>query len=141
MAKGYSYIQQMQDQRGEAWIMTLKPEEIQNSAKRIVKDMVKGSIDYDNLGYAFKDSKFLENLSIGVSNELQVNTLYYNACVEYRSKYPLYPNITASITHLEKLINIYTIIINKLYMVKSTGNIGYLVDIAPLLYNDRFHLN
>lgn len=137
----YSYIKQMEDQRGENWIISLRPEEIQGSSKRIVKDMVKGAIDYDTMGYAFRDSKFLENLFIGVSNELQVNTLYYNACYEYQIKYPTYPNITQTIGHLQKLLNIYGTVYNRLNMVRETGNIGYLVDIAALLYNDRFHLN
>lgn len=142
MAKLYSYIKQMEDQRGMNWIVTLRPEEIQQASKRIVKDMVRGAIDYNTMGYAFSDSKFLENLFIGVSNELEINTLYYNACVAYQQMYPTYPNIVPAIAHLQKLLNIYNIVYNKLDAVRSTGgNIGYLVDICPLLYNDRFHLN
>jgi hypothetical protein len=138
----YSYIKQMEDQRGkESWIVSLRPEEIQNSTKRIVKDMVKGAINYDTMGYAFMDSKFLENLFIGVSNELEINTLYYNACVAYQQTYPTYPNIASAIAHLQKLLTIYNTIYTRLSYVRSTGNIGYLSDIAPLLYNDRNHLN
>lgn len=142
MAKGpYSYIKQMEDQRGANWIVSLTPQDIQNSSKRIVKDMVKGAINYDTQGYAFQDPKFLENLFLGVSNELEINTLYYNACVSYQSMYPTYPNIASTISHLEKVINIYNNVYSRLNMVRATGNIGYLVDISPLLYNDRFHLN
>ena len=137
----YSYIKQMEDQRGANWIVTLKPEDIQMASKRIVKDMVNGSISYDNMGYAFQDSKFLENLFIGVSNELEINTLYYNAVSVYSQMYPTYPNISQTIAHLGKLLNIYNVIYNRLDAVRGTGNIGYLVDISPLLYNDRFHLN
>ena len=137
----YSYIKQMEDQRGENWIISLRPEEIQNSSKRIVKDMVKGAINYDTMGYAFQDPKFLENLFLGVSNELEINTLYYNACLLYQQNYPVYPNISNIIAHLEKVLNIYNNIYARLNMVRGTGNIGYLVDISAMLYNDRFHLN
>lgn len=137
----YSYIKQMEDQRGENWIVTLRPEDIQNSTKRIVKDMVKGAIDYTTQGYIFGDSKFLENLFIGVSNELEINTLYYNACVYYMQSFPGTPNISPAIAHLQKLINIYSIVYSRLDAVRASGNIGYLTDIASLLYNDRHHLN
>ena len=104
--------------------------------------MVRGNINYDTMGYAFRDPKFVENLFIGVSNELEINTLYYNACVNYQQMYPTYPNIAAAISHLERLLYIYNSIYTRLDAVRNSyGNIGYLVDIAPLLYNDRFHLN
>lgn len=137
----FNYLKQMEDQRGEAWIVSLKPEEIQQNAKRITKDMVKGAIDYNRYGYAFLDSKFLENLFIGVSNELEINTLYYNASVYYQQAFPTYPNISAAIAHLEKILYIYNTIYERLNCVRATGNIGYLADIAPLLYNERNHLN
>ena len=141
MAKGYNYIRQMEDQRGENWILTVRPEDIQNSTKRIVKDMVKGNINYEKEGYAFIDSKFLENLFIGCSNELEINTLNYNACIYYQQAFPATPNINAHIAHLSKVINIYNIILPRLDAVRATNNIGYLIDIEALLYNDRNHLN
>lgn len=141
MGKGYSYIKQMEDQRGENWIVTLRPDDIQNSTKRIVKDMVKGNINYEKEGYAFLDPKFLENLFIGCSNELEINTLNFNACMYYKEAFPYTPNINAHIAHLSKVCNIYDTILPRLSAVKMSGNIGFLVDIPALLYNDRNHLN
>ena len=46
MAKN-SYIQMMVAQRGPEWITTIRPEEIQNSTKRIVKDMANGYLEYE----------------------------------------------------------------------------------------------
>lgn len=141
MARNNNYITSMISSRGEQWLITLRPEDIQNSTKRIVKDMARGNIDYEKYGYAFLDNKFLENLFIGVSNELEINTLNYNACRFYYQYYPQTPNIGTHIYHLERVINAYTIIRNKLEMVRSTGNIGYLSDISGMLFNDRNHLN
>jgi hypothetical protein len=137
----YNYIKQMEDQRGESWIVSLRPEDIQNASKRIVKDMVKGTINYDSQGYAFLDSKFLENLFIGVSNELEINTLYYNACIYYQQAFPTTPNLQSAIAHLQRLNEIYNTIYYRLCEVRATGNIGCLVDITSLLYNYRHHLN
>ena len=61
MAKN-SYIQMMIAQRGTEWLSMIRPEEIQNSTKRIVKDMVKGNIEYEKYGNVFLDLKFMENL-------------------------------------------------------------------------------
>ena len=79
MAKN-SYIQMMVAQRGTDWITTIRPEEIQNSTKRIVKDMAKGNIEYEKYGSIFLDPKFMENLLIGVSTELESNTFNYRGC-------------------------------------------------------------
>lgn len=141
MAKNNSYIQMMFSQRGEDWILTINPIEIQNSTKRIVKDMVKGSIEYEKHGNVFLDPKFLENLLIGVSNELESNTFNYNGCQLLQQMYPSTPNLPQHVNHLERLVYIYTIIRDKLFAVKSTGNIGYLTDISGMLFNDRNHLN
>lgn len=138
---GISYIQMMENQRGENWLVTLRPEDIQNSAKRIVKDMVRGNIDYEKHGWVFLDSKFMENLFIAVSNELEINTLNYNACSFYYSYYPDTPNLGTHILHLERYGYIYTVIRDKLYNVRMTNNIGYLTDISGMLFNERNHLN
>jgi hypothetical protein len=138
---GVSYIQMIANQRGENWLVTLRPEDIQNSTRRIVKDMARGFIDYEKYGYAFQDSKFLENLFIGVSNELEINTLNYRSCQFYYQYYPQTPNMGPHIYHLERVIYAYTIVRERLNMVRQTGNIGYLTDISGMLFNDRNHLN
>lgn len=141
MAKNNSYVQMMYNQNGEEWISALRPEDIQRSTKRIVKDMVRGSIDYQVFGKFFLDPKFLENLIIGVSNELEINTLNYNACKFYCGYYPQTPNILPHIYHLERSCYIYNTVLERLNLVKMYGNVGYLTDISALLYNDRNNLN
>ncbi len=141
MAKNNSYIQMMYNQQGEDWIINVRPEDIQRSCKRVVKDMVKGTIDYEKFGKYFLDIKFMENLIIGLTNELEINTLNYNACKLYYSYYPNTPNLGTHIYHLERILYIYNIIYERLNWVKSTGNVGYLTDISGLLFNDRNHLN
>lgn len=141
MAKNNSYIQMMYNQNGDEWINALRPEDIQRSTKRIVKDMVRGSIDYQQHGKFFLDPKFMENLIIGVSNELEINVLNYNACVFQFQYYPNIPNMQAHINHLQKVCNIYNQILARLMSVKSTGNVGYMTDITALLFNDRNYLN
>lgn len=141
MAKNNSYIQMMVNQNGDEWILALRPEDIQRSTKRIVKDMVRGTIDYQNHGKFFLDPKFMENLIIGVSNELEINTLNYNACQFYYQYFPQTPNIQPHIYHLERTCYIYNIILSRLNAVKMYGNVGYMTDISALLFNDRNNLN
>ena len=135
-----SYIQMMVNQQGEDWIINVRPEDIQRSTKRIVKDMVKGSMDYEKFGKYFLDLKFMENLIIGVSNELAINTLNYNSCKFYYMYFPQTPNLGPHVYHLERLVFVYSTILEKLNYTKTTGNIGYLTDISGMLFNDRNHL-
>lgn len=141
MAKNNSYIQMMMNQNGDEWILALRPEDIQRSTRRIVKDMVRGTIDYQTQGKFFLDPKFMENLIIGVSNELEINTLNYNACQFYYQYYPQTPNIQPHIYHLERTCYIYSTILQRLNAVKMSGNVGYMTDISALLFNDRNNLN
>lgn len=136
-----NYITNMMRQFGDNWIVALKPEDIQRSGKRISKEMVKGQFDYEQVGKYFLDGKFLENLIISINNELEINTLYYNAISFYKSYYPNIPNIGAIENHLQSLCYIYSVIGSKLSCVKQSGNIGYLHDISALLYSYRNHLN
>lgn len=125
-----SYIQMMYNQYGEEWVQSVKPEDIQRSCRRIVKDMVKGTINYEQLGRFFFDPKFMENLIIGVSNELEINTLNYNSCSFYYMHFPQTPNLGTHIQHLEKVCNIYNTIFDRLQFTKAYGNIGFLYDIS-----------
>ena len=85
MAKNNSYIQMMMNQNGDEWILALRPEDIQRSTRRIVKDMVRGTIDYQTQGKFFLDPKFMENLIIGVSNELEINSFYLSQACQRES--------------------------------------------------------
>jgi hypothetical protein len=130
MGKLNSYINNMIQQYGNDWVNAMTPDNIQRNAKRIVKDMSKGAINYETQGACFLDPKFMDNLIIAINNELEINTLNYNACSFYMQYFPNTPNIGSHIYHTERLIHIYTTVLNKLNMVKSTGNIGFLADVA-----------
>jgi hypothetical protein len=140
MAKQNSYFTSMVAQRGPEWLMTLRPDEIQNATKKIVRDMAKGVVDYERFGSAFLDPKFMENLLIGLSNELESNTFNYNGCSMLLAAYPQTPNLPQHVAHLSKVVYAYNLVRNKLLDVKASGNIGYLIDISGMLYNDRMHL-
>lgn len=136
-----NYITNMIKQFGENWIVALKPDDIQRSGKRIVKEMVKGQYDYETVGKYFLDGKFLDNLIISVKNELDSNILYFEAVTFYARYNPNIANIGAQISHLQALCHIYNMIYGRLSDVKQTGNIGYLHDISAFLYSYRLHLN
>jgi hypothetical protein len=136
-----NYFESMQKQFGDNWIITQNPDSIQRSAKRIVKEMVHGNIDYQKYGNYFLDPKFMENLIIACRNELEVNTLLYTAVYHYAQQEPLYPNINIELNHLQALCYVYNVITQKLDYVKLYSNVGYLADIASLLYTYRHHLN
>ena len=136
-----NFITNMIRQYGDNWIVAMNPENIQKSAKRIFKEMVRGQYDYEKLGEYFLDGKFLDNLIVAASNELEINTLYYNALSFYMQSFPQTPNISPAIVHVQKLAYIYNVILQALSTVKQTGNIGYLHNICALLYSYRAHLN
>lgn len=135
-----NYITMNENRMGENWVNLVQPENIQRSTKRLVKEITKGQIDYEKSGKYFQDMKFLENLIIGITNELEINTLNYNACMFYYQYFPQTPNLGPHIGHIERVIYIYSSILERLNYVKSTGNIGYMVDIQGLLFNDRKHV-
>ena len=82
MTNNFNYITQQISKNGTDWIAALRPEDIQRQAKRIVRDMVRGSIKYEEVGMYFLDMKFLENLIIGIKNELDINIMNYINLVE-----------------------------------------------------------
>lgn len=140
MAKNNNYFKQMQDRYGENFISLITPEQIQTGAKRIVKELIKADFDLEKVGNYFLDLKFLDNMIIAISNELETTSLYYNAVSFYKNYYPDYPNIGIQQSHLFILCQIYSTVLGKLQSVKNTGNIGYLADTSALLYNYRNHL-
>lgn len=140
MGKNNCYIGNMVSQYGEDWTARITPDAIQRSTKRIVKEIAKGSIDYEEFGQQFLDPKFIENLIIGITNELEINTLNLNACQFHYQYYPYIPNMSNHINHLARVNYIYSVILERLNYVKVSENIGYMVDIPGLLYADRRHL-
>ena len=65
MAKGgRTYIETMIKQYGTDWLVSVNPDSIQRSTKRIIKDMVNSTMDYGKYGQYFLESKFLENIII-----------------------------------------------------------------------------
>lgn len=140
MAAKNSYFKQQIDKFGETFVSLVTPDQIQGQAKRIVKELVKGEIEFEKYGQYFLDLKLLDNLIIGISNELSDYSLYSTAVTFYKSYYPMTPNITVRENHLQALCYIYSVILSKLQLVRSTQDIGYLSDISALLYNYRNHL-
>ena len=140
MAAKTNYFKQNIDRLGEDFIALTPPEQIQGQAKRIVKELVKGDIELEKFGQYFLDLKFLDNLIIGIKNELDEQSLYSVAVSEYRINHPDIPNIGYRENHLQVLCYIYSVVLAKLQAIKCDRNIGYLSDTSALLYNYRSHL-
>lgn len=138
--KQKSYIDKMINLFGENWIVATTSESIQRQGRRIARDMAKGAIDYEKHGKYFLDGKFLENLIISFSNEYEVALLHYNALTFYHNAYPDVPNVTSLIYHDQVECYIFSLLIQKLNMVKCTGNVGELYDIGGILSQYRNHL-
>jgi hypothetical protein len=130
----------MVTQFGEDWAARVTPDAIQRSTKRIVKEIAKGSIDYEQYGQQFMEPKFIENLIIGITNELEINTMDLTACQFYYAHFPSTPNMGNHIQHLSRVYYIYNVVLERVNYVKLSGNIGYMVDIPGLLYSDRKHV-
>ena len=140
MAKPSSYIDSMIKSYWENWLVAMSPETIQRSAKRIVKDMVRGTIEYEKYGQYFLDGKFIDNLIVAINNEFELSSLHYNALLEYQQNHPYIPNLNIHINHDLALVTVYQNILSRLQAVKIDQNIGYLADIAAVLYQYRNHL-
>lgn len=138
--KKTSYFDQQLKNYGENWIVALTPEDIQRSAKRIVKDMVRGNIDYEKHGKYFLDTKFLDNIMIAINNEYEVSSLHYNALVFYQQYFPQIPNLSIHINHDAVMTTIYRTILNKLEQVKLYQNVGFMCDTAAMLNKYKQHL-
>lgn len=120
----------------EDFVRFLKPEQIQKSAKeRIFREMARGQIDYVEFGKYFVDSKFLENLIIAANNELMNNTTIGTALQYYDSCFPGQINVVHNINRYNALCFIFNNILQRLYNVKMTSDIGYLADIQYVLTN------
>lgn len=140
MAAKNNYFKQNIDKFGEQFVSLVTPEQIQGQVKRIIKELVKGEIEFEKYGKYFLDLKLIDNLIIGIRSELDDYSLYSAAVTFYRIHYPNTPNITIRENHLQVLCYIYQVILHKLELVRNTQNIGYLSDTSALLYNYRNHL-
>ena len=136
-----NYIKQNIATYGPDWIVCLRPEDIQRSAKRVAKELVKGDFNLQEEGNYFLNAKFLDNLIIAFKNELETNSLYLAALTFYRQYYPAASNIAGAINHVDILCRIYSVLLDRMNGVKYNGNIGPLVDVSALLYQHRNHLN
>lgn len=137
MAADNNYFKQNISKYGDQFISLVTPDQIQGQAKRIVKELVRGQIEFEKYGMYFLDLKFLDNLIIGITNELDDVSLYYQAVNFYRMYFPATPNITIRENHLYALCYIYNTVLSRLQAVRSNQNVGYLADISALLYNYR----
>lgn len=136
-----NYITQQIQKFGENWLASQTPEIIQSNGKRIIKEMVNNKFNYEQVGKYFLDLKFLDNLIIFVQNELEINTVYFNAVAYYKQCFPAVPNIAIHENHLSCMCYIYSIILSRLEGVRDTGNLSILLDIATVLYQYKNHLS
>ena len=125
---------------GDTFISLVTPDQIQGQAKRIVKELVRGEIEFEKYGQFFLDMKFLDNLIIGIRNELDDYNLYYTAVNVLRMYNPNIPNITVRENHLAALCYIYSVVLTRLEATKTYQDVGCLADISALLYNYRMHI-
>ena len=140
MAAKNNYFKQQIDKFGETFVSLVTPDQIQMQAKRVVKELVKGEIEFEKYGQYFLDLKLLDNLIIGINNELDEYSFYNETVAFYKQYFPMTPNINIKENHLQILCYIYRTILYKFQMVRNTQDIGYLSDISALLYNYRNHL-
>lgn len=131
-----NYIDQCLRQNGEDFIMYLKPDVIQRSAKqRIFREMVQGLYDYSVYGKYFTEPKFFENLLIAAADELQSNIVIRDALTLYDLQYPG-NNLTVILKgKYISLVYVYQVLYDRLTAMKMSGyNVGYLADISGVLY-------
>ena len=113
--KGISYFAEERGRNNNPnFFVNMRDEDLRRQVKRIVRDMVRGSIKYEEVGMYFLDMKFLENLIIGIKNELDINIMNYNACCFQYQYYPMIPNLGNHITALSNAITVYQTVLNKL---------------------------
>lgn len=118
----------------QEFIHYLKPEHIQRSAKeRIFREMVKGQIDYSQFGIYFQDTKFLENLLVAAENELSNYTTVKMSLEFFDANFPGNSNVIFNLNKYSSLCVIFTVLYDKLYATKVSGNVGCLVDIQYIL--------
>lgn len=121
----------------EDFVHFLKPEQIQRSAReRIFREMVRGQIDFSVHGKYFQDSKFLENLIIAATDELNNNIAVNTALEFYDMNRPGDMIIIRNRVKHSNLVVIYNAIVIRLNNVKFTGNIGYLTDLPYVLKDE-----
>ena len=61
----------------------------------------------------------------------------YAGCSLYYSMYPGTPDIGGHVYVLACNIKIYEVVLNKLEWVKATGDIGHLIDIPGLVFQEK----
>ena len=136
-----NYFTSMQQRFGtNDFIVALKPEQIQKSAKeRIFREMVRGQIDYSLFGSYYEDPKFLDNLIIAANNEWENSQAIYRALKLLDMNAPGDIIVIRNLQRYEILQYIYSVISSRLYAIKMSGNIGDLTDIAYVLKDYSKH--
>ena len=118
----------------EDFIAKIKPEQIQKSAKeRIFREMVQGKIDYTVYGKYFLEPKFLENLIIAANDELLNKSVILKTLQFYDMNFPGDQLVVYNLTTHAGLVCVYQLLYNRLTILKSTGDIGCMVDIVHQL--------
>lgn len=134
MEQNNYFTSQIKRFQSEDFIMALKPEQIQRSAKeRIFREMVRGQIDYTQFGKYFLDNKFLSNLIIAADNELTNNAVVSSALELYDLTYPGQIEVVRNRAKHTNLCTIYRVLLDRLNAVQLTGNVGCLTDIQYVL--------
>lgn len=135
--KNNNYFSQMKSQRGDDWLSTLSNENILGATKRIVRDMIRGSIQYEKDGAVFLDPRFMENFLIGIREQLKINKMNYTGCSFYYQYNPSVPDMGGHLTVLWCNVKIYEVILERLEYVKASRDISCLIDIPGILYQEK----
>lgn len=138
---GNYFTSQIKYYQTEDFIVMLKPEDIQRSAKeRIFREMVRGKIDYIEYGKYFLDSKFLANLIIACDNELTNNATDSAALQLYDQFNPGRMEVIHNMRRHSNLVFIYSTILSRLRAVEVSGNVGVLTDIQYVLNGVKHYI-
>ena len=128
------FTSQIRRFQSDDFIMALKPEQIQRSAKeRLFREMVLGQIDYTEFGKYFLFSLFLSNLIIAADNELTNNTVVSQALELFDLTYPGRVEVIRNRARYQNLCIMYNVLLDRLNTVQLTGNVGALTDIQYVL--------
>lgn len=139
MAKnnGNYFTSQINKYQSQDFIPLISPEEIQRDSKRICRELIKGKIDIGKFGKYFQDSKFVDNLIIGVQSDYNFNITNLAALRFYDGNFPGSQQVIYNIYTCNILSFCYSTILVRLQMLKSSiyENVGVLTDIPIILKN------
>ena len=119
----------------EDFVTLMAPEEIQRDCKRIVREIIKGKIDFTKWGRYFQDPKFTDNLLIACEAEFNFNTQNVIALKVYDLQFPGSKQVWYNSYVSSVLATCYGTVLNRLQALKMSmyENIGILTDIPVVL--------